>query len=257
VTLQDNIETGLDPDQTDDILDAVGFGDDAPPVQDETEETPDAPVAPADDPRISALAEKVEFLTSLLAQQAQGRQLEPAPVAAEPETPPDPTTTSPSDYVNWYAKKAVESAVAPLMAKLDALQQGLSPIQQQQQFVGAYHKVAGEMGVNAKGLAGSVGAILEREPDIAELAAENPERAARLAIRMAQLETKASAPAKPSPAKRPPARPTGAAAPSRVATTVPSSFGAAFQQSLQEFGVQPGADFQFSNSWGDAPTAEG
>lgn len=251
----DGIETGLPTEQADDILDVAGLAEGEPPVVEEAE--PETAPEPSEDPRILALTKQVEMLTTLVGQsRAPEAAPEPEPAAEEP---PDPQSTSPSEYVNWYAQRAVQSAVAPLLAKIEALQQGFTPIQQQREFVNAYHRAASEAGIDAKAMAGSVGALLERDPDIADLAGADPERAARLAIRMAQLEAKASKPAatpKP-PAKRPAARPVSAASPSRVATTVPTTFGAAFQQSLQERGVEPGSAFQFTNTWGEGPAAEG
>jgi|TARA_A100001518_G_C1198168_1_gene42198 hypothetical protein len=115
-----------------------------------------------------------------------------APAEKKEAPPPDMKKgASPEDVINYYVDRAVK-------AKLEAL--GVSetvneiqPLAAQQRVVSAYRNWAKENpGLNHGDLAGEVGRVLDSDPDLVELASVDPDRAVRLAAKIAQTTASAA-----------------------------------------------------------------
>jgi len=108
------------------------------------------------------------------------------------EAPPDLANgAKPEDIIVYYVNKQVEQKLAALGVN-DKLE-NLAPMAQQQKVVASYQKfAAANPGLDHSSLAGAVGHILDTDPDLADLAEVNPDRAVRLAARVAQSSRKSA-----------------------------------------------------------------
>ena len=108
------------------------------------------------------------------------------------EPPPDLANgAKPEDIIVYYVNKQVEEKLAALGVN-DKLE-NLAPMAQQQKVVASYQKFASaNPGLDHSKLAGDVGHILDTDPDLADLAEINPDRAVRLAARVAQSGRKSA-----------------------------------------------------------------
>ena len=112
-----------------------------------------------------------------------------APEEEEAPVVPDMKNgASPEDVINHYVNQAVQ-------AKMEALGIGktvdeIRPIAAQQRVVRAYQDWAQDYpDVNHSELASLVGQVLDTDPDLAELAETNPDRAVRLAVKVASASS--------------------------------------------------------------------
>jgi hypothetical protein len=254
----------MDEQQTEEVLDFASGdpGDETLAEESVEQEQVAAPETPEVDPNVMALQKQVETLQHMVIAQQQAAQQYNDQVEYEyEEVPePDPQSTSPSDYVNFYVSRAVDAATAPLLEKLQELQNGITPIRRREAFTSAYHQVASQMGVNGKSLGPAVGSLLEdpNNADLVQLADSHPQIAARQLIRLAQASQASAkaAPARRQPNKRPKPRPSGYAGAGRAPSKIPMSFGEAFADTFLEKGVPADAAVTFTTEWASGPTGE-
>ena len=111
---------------------------------------------------------------------------EPKVEKVEDAGPPDMSKgASPEDVINHYVNQAVQE-------KLEALGIGnavaeIQPIAAQQRVVRAYQSWAQDHpDIDHSSFAATVGQVLDSDPDLTELAASNPDRAIRIAAKVAR-----------------------------------------------------------------------
>ena len=106
--------------------------------------------------------------------------------AQEEEKAPPPDLAKgarPEDVISYYVNKQVEARLAEV--GLNEKLTSLAPMAQQQKVVTSYQRFASENpGLDHSTMAGEVGHILDTDPDLADLAQVNPDRAVRLAAKM-------------------------------------------------------------------------
>lgn len=108
----------------------------------------------------------------------------------EKAPPPDLASGArPEEVIAFYVKKQVEARLAEM--GLDEKLTSLAPMAQQQKVVSSYEKFASNNpGLDHSTMAAEVGHILDTDPDLADLAQVNPDRAVRLAAKMVQSNRK-------------------------------------------------------------------
>ena len=112
--------------------------------------------------------------------------------AKEEEKAPPPDLArgaKPEDVILYYVNKQVEARLAEI--GLNEKLTSLEPMAQQQKVVSSYQRFAKENpAIDHATMAAEVGRILDTDPDLSDLAEVNPDRAVRLAAKMAQSSRK-------------------------------------------------------------------
>lgn len=255
------------PDETE----AVEAGSVEPSVEHEAvaPETPSADqvkavASEAASQEMGELKGQLAALTNLVTQLTSQR----APAAPEPVVAPEIKAPSlvddpADDFVRFYAREAISPELNEIKASIKALTDAVGPLVQRERFVGAYQQEATAMGADAQSMASRVAQIMGSDEDLADIAAVDPNRAARIALKMARSQVKDASVSPPAPSAqrasprqpRPAARPNPASSPRRVAETTPGSWQEAVSQSLQEQGISPGAHYEFTTIGGADGTA--
>ena len=151
---------------------------------------------------LSSERSKLEDQRSVVDQILLSQREQKAEPAKEVEEIPDLNKgASPQDVIDYYVNKAVQS-------KLDALgiadtAKEIRPLAAQQRVVKAYQSWASEHpDVDHGSLAARVGEVLDSDPDLAVMAESNPDRAVRLAVKIAQVQSGAAKTAAKSKKRR-------------------------------------------------------
>ena len=229
-----------------------GITDPSDALAESTLSEPEAPAAaPADaryaamEAQVGSLKDSIAQITNLMLAQAQGRAPEKAAPPVVEEVAPDLLKDPADTFVRYHARKALGGEFAELKAQIAALQEALAPVTSRERFVTEYHRAASDAKVSPKDFASKVAELIDSVPDLQEIAASDPARAARLALRMAQ-STAPAAVAAPVVRRTPQPRPSPAVTPGSVSSRAASSWGEAIEQSLRERGVPVGSDIRFT-----------
>ena len=134
-----------------------------------------------------SLEERRSVVDQILLSQNPGD--EPKSEAVESVAPDMAEGASPEDVINYYVNKAVKDKLNAL--GLDNTVKEIQPLAAQQRVVRAYQKWAEtNPDVDHNTFAATVGQVIDSDPDLTELADTNPERAIRIAAKVAQANVK-------------------------------------------------------------------
>jgi hypothetical protein len=137
----------------------------------------------------SRLEDRRSVVDQILLSQKEGK----APAAEEKdEGPPDMKNgASPEDVINYYVDQAVQSKIEAL--GIGKTVEEIRPIAAQQRVVRAYQSWAsGHPDVDHTELASMVGQVLDSDTDLADIAEVDPDRAIRIAVKVARANTSAA-----------------------------------------------------------------
>ncbi len=116
---------------------------------------------------------------------------QPSEAAVEDKAPDMSDGASPEDVINYYVNRAVKEKLNAL--GIDSAVDEIKPIAAQQRVVRAYQTWAKDHpDIDHNSFAATVGQVLDSDPDLTELAGVDPERAIRLAAKVAQANVKAA-----------------------------------------------------------------
>jgi hypothetical protein len=136
------------------------------------------------------LEEQRSVVDQILLSQKEANTKEPE--AAVADTPPDMANgASPEDVIDFYVNRAVQERLKSLGIG-DAVEE-IRPIAAQQRVVKAYQAWAQDYpDIDHGRFATVVGQVLDSDPDLTELAQEDPSRAIRIAAKVALANTSAA-----------------------------------------------------------------
>jgi hypothetical protein len=182
-----------DEDEGDEAPDAEADEDGVEPSDDdEPDDEPVQAAHPAGQAKIEALEAKVNSLTSAIEKliEAQTQAVKPAPKPVAEEAAEPPEGASARELVSFYAKQAAREEARK------AVDEGMSPLKpalEQRKFLDTMAKsyddllTSGDLGTEFgnKEAATLLGVIIENDPDLIDIARQNPKQALRLASRSA------------------------------------------------------------------------
>ena len=130
-----------------------------------------------------SLEERRSVVDQILLSQNSGNETQPE--AVEEKAPDMADGASPEDVINYYVNKAVKDKLNSL--GLDSTVNEIKPLAAQQRVVRAYKDWAKtQPDVDHNTFAATVGQVIDSDPDLTELAEANPERAIRIAAKVAR-----------------------------------------------------------------------
>ena len=130
-----------------------------------------------------SLEERRSVVDQILLSQNSGSETQPE--AVEEKAPDMADGASPEDVINYYVNKAVKDKLNSL--GLDSTVNEIKPLAAQQRVVRAYKDWAKtQPDVDHNTFAATVGQVIDSDPDLTELAESNPERAIRIAAKVAR-----------------------------------------------------------------------
>lgn len=134
-----------------------------------------------------SLDERRSVVDQILLNQQKGN--EPKEEEVE-DTPPDMANgAAPEDVIDYYVNKAVQEKLKAL--GIGSTVEEIRPLAAQQRVVRAYQSWAKDYpDIDHGSFAATVGQVLDSDPDLTELASVDPDRAIRLAAKVAQANTK-------------------------------------------------------------------
>jgi hypothetical protein len=132
--------------------------------------------------------ESIDAANAAVLARAKDFQSNAQPEATQEEPAPDLAAgAKPEDVIEYYVKQAVGEAMQS--AGVEKLSREMQPVAQRERVVSAYRTFAGDNPkLDHQKLAPLTGQIIDSDPELAELAVNNPASAIRLAARIASAE---------------------------------------------------------------------